>query len=313
MRPAALGFSVLVFLFSDLGDCSVCPGMSDLYPPQFAPRSSATARAPPASRCFCLSAADGTPATTELGIDSWITSLMEVPMKVMVLNAGWVLVYTSLVMMILRFCAAPVVKWLTPIGVLLCSCILAIAGLLALSKASGLAILGAATLYGVGKTYLWPTMLGIVAERFPTGGALSINATSAVGMMSVGVMGTVFIGGVQDRAVESRLRADRPALYQQVITTKKSVLGAYAVVNPRKANSRALKSDHPREFVSRGEQGSVGHDCDLSSTDAGRLHRVVRGVPTTRRLSRRCTDQITTFADCHDDARDAGGGPVTEH
>jgi MFS family permease len=176
-------------------------------------------------------------ATTELGTDSWITSLMEVPMKTMALHAGWVLVYTSFIMMILRFCAAPVVRLLSPLGVLVASCVLAVAGLIALSKASGLAILGAATLYGVGKTYLWPTMLGIVAERFPKGGALALNATSAVGMMSVGVMGTVFLGLIQDRAVESRLRAERPALHQQVVATKASVLGAYQAVSPEKVKS----------------------------------------------------------------------------
>jgi len=171
-------------------------------------------------------------------------------MRAMALNAGWVLVYTSLIMMILRFCAAPVVKWLTPLGLLVCSCLLAVAGLLALSKASGLAILGAATLYGVGKTYLWPTMLGIVAERFPKSGALSLNATSAVGMMSVGVMGTVFIGWVQDHAVENRLRTDKPALYQQVITTKGSVLGAYAAVDPEKVGSLSTEDQAAIENLS---------------------------------------------------------------
>jgi hypothetical protein len=176
-------------------------------------------------------------ATTELGTDSWITSLMEIPMKAMSLNAGWVLIYTSLIMMILRFCAAPVVKALTPLGVLIVSCVLATAGLVALSKASGLAILAAATLYGIGKTYLWPTMLGVVAERFPKGGALSLNATSAVGMMSVGVMGTVFLGLIQDRAVESRLHAEKPALHQRVVATKNSVLGDYQAVDPERVKS----------------------------------------------------------------------------
>lgn len=171
-------------------------------------------------------------ATTELGTDSWITSLMEGPMKALALNAGWVLVYTSLIMTILRFCAAPVVRLLTPLGVLAVSCVLAAAGLLALSRATGLGILAAATLYGVGKTYFWPTMLGIVAERFPRGGALSLNATSAVGMMSVGVMGTVFLGLVQDRAVESRLLIERPALHQHVVAGKSSVFGAYQAVDP---------------------------------------------------------------------------------
>ena len=176
-------------------------------------------------------------ATTELGTDSWITSLMEGSMKNLSLNAGWVLVYTSCIMMILRFCAAPVVKLLSPIGVLIASCVLAVAGLLALSKAEGLMILAAATLYGIGKTYLWPTMLGIVAERFPKGGALSLNATSAVGMMSVGVLGTVFLGLIQDRSVETRLRAEKPALHQQVVATKHSVLGDYQAVSPEKVNT----------------------------------------------------------------------------
>lgn len=173
-------------------------------------------------------------ATTELGTDSWITSLMEGPMKAMALNAGWVLVYTSLIMMILRFSAAPVVKLLTPLGVLIVSCALAAAGLVALSHATGMAILLAATLYGCGKSYLWPTMLGIVAERFPKGGALAMNATSAVGMMSVGIVGTVFLGLIQDRAVETRLQAEQPALHQQVIISKHSVLGDYQAVDPDK-------------------------------------------------------------------------------
>lgn len=173
-------------------------------------------------------------ATTELGTDSWITSLMEGPMKAMSLNAGWVLVYTSLIMMILRFCAAPVVKLLTPLGVLIASSVLATVGLVALSRATGLTILAAATLYGIGKTYLWPTMLGVVAERFPKGGALSLNATSAVGMMSVGVMGTVFLGLIQDRSLASRLQADQPALYQQVAAAKTSVFGDYEAVDPNR-------------------------------------------------------------------------------
>ncbi|MCX6550457.1 MAG: hypothetical protein NTY02_05525 [Acidobacteria bacterium] len=176
-------------------------------------------------------------ATTELGTDSWITSLMEGPMKAMALNAGWVLVYTSFIMMILRFSAAPVVRLLTPLGVLIASCALATAGLVALSHATGMAILLAATLYGIGKTYLWPTMLGIVAERFPKGGALAMNATSAVGMMSVGIVGTVFLGLIQDRAVETRLQAEQPALHQQVVVGKHSVLGDYQAVDPDKVKT----------------------------------------------------------------------------
>ena len=38
-------------------------------------------------------------------------------------------------------------------------------------------VAGAATVYGIGKTFLWPTMLGVVSERFPRGGALTLGAS----------------------------------------------------------------------------------------------------------------------------------------
>lgn len=196
-------------------------------------------------------------ATTELGTDSWITSLMEGPMQALKLNAGWVLVYTSFIMMLLRFGAAPVVKLLTPIGVLIASCVLAATGLIALSHATGMAILLAATLYGAGKCYLWPTMLGIVAERFPKGGALAMNATSAVGMMSVGIVGTVFLGLIQDRAVETRLHAEQPALHQQVVISKHSVLGDYRAVDPEKVKT-----------LTESQQGAIKNLTDAASKGA---------------------------------------------
>ncbi len=197
-------------------------------------------------------------ATTELGTDSWITSLMEVPMRDMAVHAGWVLVYTSFIMMILRFCAAPVVRLLTPLGLMVASCALACAGLISLSQAAGIGILLAATLYGIGKAYLWPTVLGIVAERFPRGGALSINAVSAVGMMSVGVAGTVFLGQIQDRAVEGELRDHRPSLHARVVTTKASAFGDFETVDPAKA--RALPAADQQaisELTARASQQAL--------------------------------------------------------
>jgi MFS family permease len=72
---------------------------------------------------------------------------------------------------------------------------LAIGGLYLLSGASGFAmILVAATLYGFGKTFFWPTMLGVVSEQTPKGGALTLNAISGIGMLAVGMLGTPFIG-----------------------------------------------------------------------------------------------------------------------
>jgi hypothetical protein len=135
-------------------------------------------------------------ATTEIGTDGWITKIMEGVAEGK-FHAGWILVYTSAIMMVLRFFAGPIVHSLSPLGLLAASAILAIAGLFMLSSASGTMIFVAATLYGFGKTFFWPTTLGVVAEQTPRGGALTLNAISGIGMLAVGTLGFPYIGTLQ--------------------------------------------------------------------------------------------------------------------
>ncbi len=179
-------------------------------------------------------------ATTELGIDSWITSLMEPAMRAEDYNPGWVLVYTALIMTLLRSFAGPIVHRMSPLGLLVISCILAIIGLNAFSRAEGLAfIFIAATIYGFGKSFFWPTMLGIVAERFPKGGALTLNTVGGCGMLGLSV-GMVFLGNIQDRRVDTELlaydKANNTALHATYIEEKprKSVLGEYRALDQEK-------------------------------------------------------------------------------
>ena len=175
-------------------------------------------------------------ATTELGVDSWITPLMETQMKTLGLDALWVLVYTSLIMMILRFFAGPIVHKISPLGLLAASAVIAALGLFLFSKATGLAILGAATIYGVGKTFFWPTMLGVAAERFPKGGAMTLNTLGGVGMLGVGVVGAPLLGFFQDTGVSAQLESQNPALYKKVIADKKkeALVTSYLAVDPKK-------------------------------------------------------------------------------
>jgi len=170
-------------------------------------------------------------ATTELGTDSWVTSLMTPQMVALNMDPGWVLVYTSAIMMVLRFFAGPIVHRISPLGLLAASAFVAMCGLLFLSKAEGAMILIAATLYGFGKTFFWPTMLGVVAEQFPRGGALTLNATGGVGMLGVGVVGAVFLGYIQDTSVDRHLQTQQPAIHQQVRTEKQWLFGSYPTVN----------------------------------------------------------------------------------
>ena len=164
-------------------------------------------------------------ATTEIGTDGWISSIMENIAKVNDFNPGWVLVYTSAIMLVLRFFAGPIVHKFSALGLLAISAVLAIAGLYFLSVASGLMIFVAATLYGLGKTFFWPTTLGVVAEQTPKGGALTLNAISGIGMLAVGVLGFPYIGKLKD---------DKQV--QSIITNQEIVAAAPSLVVDGKAS-----------------------------------------------------------------------------
>jgi MFS family permease len=176
-------------------------------------------------------------AVTEIGTDGWISSLMEKPLHAAGHHAGWVLVYTSAIMMVLRFFAGPIVHKFSPVGLLIISSVLAIAGLFALSKcgsSSIMVIFAAATLYGFGKTFFWPTMLGIVAEQSPKGGALTLNAISGIGMIAVGVLGFPFIGALQEKTASAELAAKAPAIAETILVEKTYLLGEYKAIDPEK-------------------------------------------------------------------------------
>ena len=144
----------------------------------------------------------------------------------------WVLVYTSLIMMVLRFNAGPVIKKFGPLGLLALCALLAIVGLYLLSFAAAVGfIFFAATIYGVAKTYFWPTMLCVVAEQTPKGGALTLNAIAGIGMLTVGILGVPFIGYLQESSVTSAILTELPATHEQVTQESDYLLGQYTALN----------------------------------------------------------------------------------
>ncbi|MCI0432867.1 MAG: MFS transporter [Gemmatimonadetes bacterium] len=165
-------------------------------------------------------------ATTELGTDSWIADIMRTVLESPTQGTLF-LVWTSLIMFVLRFFAGPIVERITPLGLLAASAAIAALGLVWLSSA-GTAVwmlLAAATFYGLGKTFLWPTTLGVVSEQYPRGGALMLNAIAGVGMISVGTLGNPAIGALQDGAFTAEIRAADAALAEQVIGRKPGLFG----------------------------------------------------------------------------------------
>jgi MFS family permease len=179
-------------------------------------------------------------ATTELGVDSWVTALMGPAMGK---YAPWLLVYTSFIMMVLRFNAGAIVHKLSPLGTLAVCAGLAAAGLIALSGAhSAGAILLAATLYGVGKTFFWPTTLGVTAEQFPRGGAMTLNSMGGTGMLGVGVIGAMIMGNIQDHTIDKELARRDAAIHAQVTISKPGLLGAYCAVDAGKVAQADAKA-----------------------------------------------------------------------
>jgi MFS family permease len=196
-------------------------------------------------------------AITELGVDSWISDLMAGEMQQLGIAGGWVLVYTSLIMMILRFSAGPIIHRLSPLGLLAVCAAIAAGGLYLLSSATGAMILVAATLYGVGKTFFWPTTLGVVAEQFPRGGALTLNAVAGVGMLAAGIVGGPFLGYIQDTQVAKEVRAYDQANQTQlsdtyVIQEKTGVFGQYTSVDLNKVEAAPESDRQPIQTIQAG-------------------------------------------------------------
>src|SRR5262249_550724 len=118
----------------------------------------------------------------ELGTDSWITNITGMILENK--QSGlFLFIWTSGLMFILRFFAVPIVHHISPLGLLFVSGILGAIGLTLLGNSTTVTMcIVAATVYGFGKTFLWPTMLGVVSERFPRGGAVTLGLVGGVGM-----------------------------------------------------------------------------------------------------------------------------------
>ncbi len=133
-------------------------------------------------------------AASELAPGSWVDLALS---RTVHMPGILLLVYVSGLMFLMRHFAGPLVHKLSAIGVLWISCLLASLGLFALSFANS-PVMGflAATVWGTGVCYMWPTMLATASERFPRGGALLMGLMGTAGTLSIQfvlpLMGSIF-------------------------------------------------------------------------------------------------------------------------
>jgi len=180
-------------------------------------------------------------ATTELGTDLWIQDIMRAVLKDP-MSGSLFLIYTAAIMFVLRFFAGPIVHRISPLGLLATCAAIAAAGLYWLGNAGTnlTMLLAAATLYGVGKTFFWPTTLGLVSEQYPRGGALLLNAIAGVGMIAVGTIGSTAIGTIQDADYNRAVVQSMPAVHTQVVAEKQGLFSEYQFVDKSKFDDAQL-------------------------------------------------------------------------
>ena len=192
-------------------------------------------------------------ASIELGPNRWVPTFVE--------GAGLpgilVLVYISGLMAVLRYFAGAAVHRIQPTGVLLASSVLAGLGLLWLSAAQGFVpVLAAATVFALGVTYFWPTMLGVVAERNVAGGALALALMGGMGMAATGLVATPVIGDIADHYAYAELPPDQIA---PVLERASGELEAAVSTAPDPARAADLQAASAR--VRQTVQGYVAGDA----------------------------------------------------
>ena len=132
---------------------------------------------------FVLFASMFLTAASELAPGQWVDLALS---RTVHMPGILLLVYVSGLMFLMRHFAGPLVHKLSAVGVLWFSCLGAALGLVALSAAnSPITALAAATIWGVGVCYMWPTMLATASERFPRGGALLMGLMGTAGTLSI--------------------------------------------------------------------------------------------------------------------------------
>ncbi len=124
-------------------------------------------------------------ASTELGTTQWINALLTEnginPMIILVVVTG--------IMAVGRYFAGGLIHRLNPTGVLLGSAIIAFAGLLLLSIATGpVMTLASAAVFAVGVCYFWPTMIGVASEYIPKSGALGMSILGGAGFVATSMV-----------------------------------------------------------------------------------------------------------------------------
>jgi MFS family permease len=181
---------------------------------------------------FLLFIAHALVGAVELGTDSWIQNITG---NILTPQQGQILfIFTSALMLALRFCGHFIEKNLkiSPVGLLFICAVCAVVGLNLVSAiATFSGAMAALVIYGIGKTFFWPTMLAVTSDRFPRTGAVAISIMGGIGMMSAGLVGSPGLGYAKDRFAGEELNKANPALYAEYKSAQPSQWLVFSAVH----------------------------------------------------------------------------------
>ncbi len=141
----------------------------------------------------------GFTAISEFGPQQWTSLILnqsvEEPLVVLALATG--------VMAVGRYFGGDLVAKFDQTGVLLGSAVITFIGILLYATQTGTIVYLSALIYGAGVCFFWPNMIGFVAEKIPSSGALGMSIVGAMGMFSTAIFQPI-IGGWIDSARENQ-------------------------------------------------------------------------------------------------------------
>jgi len=158
-------------------------------------------------------------AASELAPGQWVNISLS---NIVGMEGILLLVYVSGLMFVMRHFAGPIAERISSMGLMFVSCLSAGIGLYLLSIANTpLLAFAAATVWGAGVCYMWPTMLAITSDRFPRGGAVAMGLMGFAGGMSIQFvlpqMGAIFDSARAEAAGGVDLATLSPEAMQEVI------------------------------------------------------------------------------------------------
>lgn len=170
-------------------------------------------------------------SATELVTGQWMPNILTV-------TTGWngilFLVLINGLAAIGRAFAGDIVHRMSPVAMLIGSAAFSAIGMFMLTKATnGTSALVASVIFAVGICFFWPTMLGVVSERFPRTGALGMAIMGGTGMMSTAIFLPI-VGKYYDKGIATALNLTNPTP-EQLATYSKAAAGTPAAAEWAKA------------------------------------------------------------------------------